>query len=180
MFGGKARSLSVANTGTDGRKDLPGEHGFRFFPAFYKHLPDTMMRIPDPSNISVFNNLVHATRILVARAGKPPLVLTARIPQNLEDWTFVFQESSAESECRSDEVLFFTDRVLTLLTSCPERRVAEYENISWWTFVDAANRSTAYQTLLGKGLTRSLVAVQAQQGSTRTVGYTFLQFSTDS
>jgi uncharacterized protein with NAD-binding domain and iron-sulfur cluster len=44
-FGGKARSLSAPNTGTDGRRDLPGEHGFRFFPAFYKHLPDTMMRI---------------------------------------------------------------------------------------------------------------------------------------
>lgn len=175
MFGGKARSLSVANTGTDGRKDLPGEHGFRFFPAFYRHLPDTMMRIPDPGNISVFNNLVHATRIHVARAGKPPLVLTARIPQNLEDWTFVFQEIFGGIGVPEHEVLFFTDRILTLLTSCPERRIAEYETIPWWTFIDAANRSAAYQTLLGKGLTRSLVAVRAQEGSTRTVGYTFLQ-----
>jgi uncharacterized protein with NAD-binding domain and iron-sulfur cluster len=175
VFGGKARSLSVSNTGTNGRRDLPGEHGFRFFPAFYKHLPDTMMRIPDASNTSVFNNLVHATRILLARAGKPPLVLTARIPQNLEDWALVFQEIFGGIGVPDNEVLFFTDRILTLLTSCPERRVTEYENIPWWTFVDAANRSTAYQTLLGKGLTRSLVAVQAQQGSARTVGYTFLQ-----
>ncbi len=175
VFGGKARSLSVANTGSGGRKDLPGEHGFRFFPAFYKHLPDTMTRIPDPSNGSVFNNLVHATRIQVARAGKPPLVLTARIPQNLEDWALVFQEIFGGIGVPDDEVLFFTDRILTLLTSCPERRIAEYENIPWWTFIDAANRSTAYQTLLAKGLTRSLVAVRAQEGSTRTVGYTFLQ-----
>ncbi|MGH9344313.1 MAG: hydroxysqualene dehydroxylase [Terriglobia bacterium] len=175
VFGGKARSLSVANSGTAGRKDLPGEHGFRFFPAFYKHLPDTMMRIPDASNVSVFNNLVHATRIQVARAGKPPLVLTARIPQNLEDWTLAFQEIFGGIGVPDDEVLFFTDRILTLLTSCPERRIAEYENIPWWTFIDAANRSAAYQTLLGKGLTRSLVAVRAQDGSTRTVGYTFLQ-----
>jgi uncharacterized protein with NAD-binding domain and iron-sulfur cluster len=175
VFGGKARSLSVANTGTDGRRDLPGEHGFRFFPAFYKHLPDSMMRIPDPSTVSVFNNLVHATRIDVTRAGKPPLVLTARIPQNLEDWTLVFRELFGGIGVPDDEVLFFTDRILALLTSCPERRLAEYENIPWWTFIDAANRSTAYQTLLGKGLTRSLVAVRAQEGSTRTVGYTFLQ-----
>lgn len=175
VFGGKARSLSVANTGTDGRKDLPGEHGFRFFPAFYKHLPDTMMRTPDPSNTSVFNNLVHATRIHVARAGKPPMVLAARIPQNLEDWALVFQEIFGGIGVPDDEVLLFKDRILTLLTSCPERRLAEYENIPWWTFIDAANRSTAYQTLLGKGLTRSLVAVRAQEGSTRTVGYTFLQ-----
>jgi len=46
VFGGKARSIPVPNTGVDGRKDLPGEHGFRFFPAFYKHIPDTMQRIP--------------------------------------------------------------------------------------------------------------------------------------
>ena len=25
---------------------LPGEHGFRFFPGFYRHVVDTMSRIP--------------------------------------------------------------------------------------------------------------------------------------
>lgn len=175
VFGGKARSLSVPKTGIDGHKDLPGEHGFRFFPAFYRHLPDTMMRIPDPANVSVYNNLVHATRIHVARAGKPPVVLSARIPQNPRDWALVFHDIFSGIGVPDDEVLFFTDRILTLLTTCPERRLSEYENIPWWTFIDAANHSTAYQSLLGKGLTRSLVAVRAQEGSTRTVGYTFLQ-----
>ncbi|MGD1098174.1 MAG: FAD-dependent oxidoreductase, partial [Bryobacteraceae bacterium] len=45
-FGGKARSIPVPNSTTPGRNPLPGEHGFRFFPSFYKHLPDTMKRIP--------------------------------------------------------------------------------------------------------------------------------------
>lgn len=175
MFGGKARSLSVPNTGTSGRKDLPGEHGFRFFPAFYRHLPDTMMRIPYPGNVSVFNNLVHATRIHVARAGQPPLILTARVPQNIEDWALAFKELFGGVGVPDDELLFFIDRILTLLTACPERRIAEYEQIPWWTFIDANNRSAAYQTLLGKGLTRSLVAVRAQESSTRTAGYIFLQ-----
>ena len=44
--GGKARSYGVAGTGTDGRHDLPAEHGFRFFPGYYKHLPDTLQQIP--------------------------------------------------------------------------------------------------------------------------------------
>ncbi len=165
----------MANTGKDGRKDLPGEHGFRFFPAFYRHLPDTMMRIPYQGNVSVFNNLVHATRIHVARAGQPPLILTARIPQNVEDWAISFKEIFSGIGVPDEEVLFFVDRLFTLLTSCDERRIAEYEEIPWWTFIDAANRSDAYQTLLGKGLTRSLVAVRAQEGSTRTVGYILLQ-----
>ncbi|MGI8958888.1 MAG: hydroxysqualene dehydroxylase [Bryobacteraceae bacterium] len=175
VFGGKARSLFVPNTGTAGRKDLPGEHGFRFFPAFYRHLPDTMMRIPYPGNVSVFNNLVHATRIHVARAGKPPLILTARVPQNIDDWGLAFKELFGGIGVPDNEVLFFIDRLFALLTTCPERRMAEYEQIPWWTFIDANNRSTAYQTLLGKGLTRSLVAVRAQEGSTRTAGYIFLQ-----
>ena len=33
-LGGKARSIPVAGTARDGRRDLPGEHGFRFFPGF--------------------------------------------------------------------------------------------------------------------------------------------------
>ena len=45
-LGGKARSMPVPGSGTDGRADLPAEHGFRFFPGFYRHLPDTMRRIP--------------------------------------------------------------------------------------------------------------------------------------
>jgi uncharacterized protein with NAD-binding domain and iron-sulfur cluster len=134
-----------------------------------------MMRIPYPGNVSVFNNLVHATRIHVARAGQAPLILTARVPQNIEDWALAFKELFGGIGVPNDEVLFFIDRIFTLLTACPERRIAEYEQIPWWTFIDANNRSAAYQTLLGKGLTRSLVAVRAQEGSTRTAGYIFLQ-----
>lgn len=53
LQGGKARSLNVPNSSTGGRKPLPGEHGFRFFPRFYKHLPDTLSRIPFPGNPQV-------------------------------------------------------------------------------------------------------------------------------
>ena len=71
-FGGKARSMSVAGPGTGGRKDLPGEHGFRFFPGFYKHITDTMRRIPfGDRGGNCADNLVQATRILLARAGRP-------------------------------------------------------------------------------------------------------------
>jgi uncharacterized protein with NAD-binding domain and iron-sulfur cluster len=45
-FGGKARSIPVPGSGTAGREDLPAEHGFRFVPGFYRHIPDTMAPIP--------------------------------------------------------------------------------------------------------------------------------------
>ena len=45
-WGGKARSQPVPGSGTNGRKDLPGEHGFRFYPRFYRHVVDMMKRTP--------------------------------------------------------------------------------------------------------------------------------------
>ena len=35
--GGKARSFPFPGSATQGRPPLPGEHGFRFFPGFYRH-----------------------------------------------------------------------------------------------------------------------------------------------
>ena len=81
VFGGKARSLSVAASGVGGRKDLPGEHGFRFFPGFYKQVTDTMSRIPFGTHSgNCRDNLVQATRILLARQGKRDPVWVGRFP----------------------------------------------------------------------------------------------------
>jgi 15-cis-phytoene desaturase len=175
VFGGKARSIPVFQSGQGRRKNLPGEHGFRFFPGFYRHLPDTMKRIPYPGKASVFENLVETTRIHVARAGQPPIILTARIPQNIDDWVGAIQEVFRGIGVPDEEVCFFAERMFVLLTSCSKRMDTEFERIPWWTFIDAANHSAAYQTLLGKGLTRSLVAVHAQEASARTAGTTLAQ-----
>jgi len=173
-FGGKARSIPVPNSATSGRSPLPGEHGFRFFPSFYKHLPDSMKRIPFAGK-SVFDNLVFSTRVQIARTGKLAFLEPTRFPETLNDWSTVFQSMFANLGIPDDEVLFFTDRLLVLLTTCQERRVAEYENIAWWDFIDAKNKSLNYQRYLGEGLTRSLVAMKAEISSTRTVGYIDLQ-----
>src|SRR5918996_2822388 len=83
--GGKARSIPYAGTGTGGRADLPGEHGFRFFPGFYRHLPDTMSRIP-VDDASVRDRLVGATRILLAQAGRQnEIIAPAHSPESLDD-----------------------------------------------------------------------------------------------
>src|SRR3954468_5694247 len=64
---GKARRMA-AIPGTGGRRALPGEHGFRFFPGFYKHVPDTMSRIPYRNQAQgVFDNLVVSTQLEIAR-----------------------------------------------------------------------------------------------------------------
>jgi 15-cis-phytoene desaturase len=134
-----------------------------------------MGRIPFGEKGTTAGNLVEATRILVPRAGAPAIDLVARLPQNTRDWTVALHAILKGTGVPDDETVFFIDRLLVLLTSCPDRRLAEYEQITWWDFIGAQSRSKAYETLLAQGLTRSLVALEAKEGSTRTVGYTLLQ-----
>ena len=74
IAGGKARSIPVIDdgSGASGHKRadagitsiqhrLPGEHGFRFFPGFYKHVIDTMRRIPSFDGRQVTDHLVPTT-----------------------------------------------------------------------------------------------------------------------
>jgi 15-cis-phytoene desaturase len=175
VLGGKARSIAVPNSGGNGRKPLPGEHGFRFFPGFYKHVTDTMRRTPYGANGNTFDNLSVATRILLARAGQTEITWLARCPTTVEDFRAFLVELFTPLGVPLDELSFFVSRLLIVATSCPERRLAEYENIPWWDFIAASRMSKTYQAYLGEGLTRSLVAMRAEESSTRTVGCTQLQ-----
>src|SRR6476660_4969407 len=70
VLGGKARSIPVPGSAQGGRADLPGEHGFRFFPGFYRHVTDTMRRTPYGAHGNTYENLTVATRMLLALAGQ--------------------------------------------------------------------------------------------------------------
>jgi uncharacterized protein with NAD-binding domain and iron-sulfur cluster len=175
VLGGKARSIPVAGSGVGGRFDLPGEHGFRFFPGFYRHVTDTMARIPYGAEGNTYDNLVVATRILLARAGLSEITWVARTPRNLEEFRVFLIGLLTPLGVPIDEVAFFVKRLLVVATTCRERRLAEYEDIPWWDFIEAPQMSQLYQRYLAQGMTRSLVAMRAEESSTRTVGYILLQ-----
>jgi 15-cis-phytoene desaturase len=175
VLGGKARSIPVPDSGGNGRLPLPGEHGFRFFPGFYKHVTDTMRRTPCGAHGNTFDNLRVATRILLARAGQTEITWLARRPRTLDDLRVFLMELFTPLGVSPDELSFFVNRLLMVATSCAERRLVEYENIAWWDFIAAPRMSKAYQAYLAQGLTRSLVAMRAEESSTRTVGITQLQ-----
>ena len=175
-FGGKARSMPAPGTGTAGRKDRPGEHGFRFFPGFYKHITDTMRRIPSgPGGASCADNLVLATRMLLARAGRADPVWVTRLPETHDDFRTALLALFDDLDLPKHEIVFFVTRVLGLATSCEERFHQEFEHISFWDFIDARTRSENYRRYLGQGMTRSMVAMRAEDSSTRTVGRILLQ-----
>jgi uncharacterized protein with NAD-binding domain and iron-sulfur cluster len=177
-LGGKARSIPVPDSGHDGRPALPGEHGFRFFPGFYKHLPDTMRRIPFGGQPrGVYDNLVQAGHFLLNAGPQKSHTLLVRFPRSVSDWRELLANiaNGHNFDIPDHELAFFVARLLTILTTCRERRLAEYEAIDWWQFIGAEDKSTAYQQYLAIGLTRSLVALKAREASTRTVGDILIQ-----
>lgn len=176
-FGGKARSVDVPRSGIDGRKPLPGEHGFRFFPSFYRHIFDTMRRIPYADNEEgVYDNLVETHTWMAARAGESELTLPLELPDTIEEWREVFDRFfGAGFGIPDDETRVFVDRLMTFMTSCDERRLEEYENTDWWEFIRADEMSEAYQRFHATGVTRGLVAMRPEESSTRTVATIYIQ-----
>ena len=176
-LGGKARSIPVAGTAAGGRKPLPGEHGFRFFPGFYHHVPDTMRRIPIKGNPNgVWNNLVDATETKSPRTqgradgtvfGIAPDPNEARTPEGMQR---ILMEELSGSGVPPQELAYFTSRVMVFLTSSDERRFGQWENVSWWDFIKAEDKSDEYKKVLARGLTRAVVAAKERKASTRTIG----------
>lgn len=183
IAGGKARSFPVPGSGTAGRRDLPGEHGFRFFPRFYRHVTDTMSRIPYGPGGTVVDNLVDTTRCQLARFGRHTVEVPARFPRTLRDIRVALDDLGrflgGDLGLSHDDLAFFGSKIWQIVTSCRERRMTDYEKIGWWDFIEAEHRSQAYQKLLGHGITRSLVAAKARSASTKTIGDIFVQLLFD-
>jgi geranylgeranyl pyrophosphate synthase/uncharacterized protein with NAD-binding domain and iron-sulfur cluster len=192
IAGGKARSVPVTDPGgghgghelqdtgiSSLNHHLPGEHGFRFFPGFYRHVVDTMARIPCRDGRSVADHLVPTSRCSITQYGKPVFDFPAIFPGSADDLVAVFrallQSVGPITELSVDDLAQFGARIWQILTSCSERRLAEYESLGWWQFIGAEHRSPAYQKFLATGITRSLVAAKARTASTRTIGDIFVQ-----
>jgi hypothetical protein len=150
---------------------LPGEHGFRFFPRFYRHLFDLMRRTPiltsngKESGQSTFDNLT----------GPPHQGFASQFPQTPGiDQNF--------------DHLQFSMRIQRYVTTCPARRAVEFEGISWLQYLLGWNPLTrtqlyVYSPAFVQGLKfsgRVLAAFDAEWGDARTNGNTFLQLELDS
>jgi uncharacterized protein with NAD-binding domain and iron-sulfur cluster len=181
VAGGKARSTRVPHSATGGHEPLPGEHGFRFFPGFYWHLPHTMLRIPSFDGRSVAEHLRPVDTMTFAFDKAPSYALPARRPTNWRELELVLRYIAALGDMgiSTDDLVFIWWQLWRILTSCTERRVESLERLSWWEYVDAANRSEEFRRLLVIGVTRNLVASRAEKANARTVGQVGIQLLLD-
>jgi geranylgeranyl pyrophosphate synthase/uncharacterized protein with NAD-binding domain and iron-sulfur cluster len=192
IAGGKARSIpvdvdapqssghEVFDAGVEMlQHQLPGEHGFRFFPGFYKHIIDTMRRVPSFDGAMVADHLVPTTRVGITQYENADFTMPAVFPASPGDVGVLLRDLllafSPVTGITQEDLAFFGGRIWQFLTSCAERRLGEYESVPWWDFVAAEERSAGYQKFLAAGITRSLVAAKARTASTRTIGDVFVQ-----
>jgi uncharacterized protein with NAD-binding domain and iron-sulfur cluster len=177
-LGGKARSIPTDLPVSGRRRPLPGEHGFRFFPGFYHHVPDTMRRIPSGANPNgVHDNLVSAPLAVISLQGQEDLTLPfgftpatpgALTPQAMAE-SFV-AAMKLGGRVPPNELAVFIQRLAVFFSSCDERRFGQWEHTSWMDFVKAQGKSEGYRRLLARGLTRGLVAAKEEVASARTIG----------
>lgn len=177
-LGGKARSIPVAGTATGGRRELPGEHGFRFIPGFYWNLPDTLRRIPFPGNAKgTWNNLVSLPEVRYAFQGRGDLVVPLEIPSS-EYWTAaqlwqavtrLLNGVGVAAALPPHELAFFSEKLHVYLTSSDARRFGQWEHMSWWEYVAAESKSQNYKDFIGE-LGLGFVAARGQLASARTMG----------
>ncbi|MCF6524481.1 FAD-dependent oxidoreductase [Streptomyces sp. JJ36] len=174
-LGGKSRSIPVPGTGTGGRRDLPGEHGFRFVPGFYHNLPETLARIPaaDGSG-SVHDHLEPLAGVLYSRiGGREDLQFESNpdgLPSVEEFQRFLIALFQQFTALPAHETAFFARQMAVFATSGDLRRNGEWEQTPWMEFLRAERMSEEFRKMFAEGMTTHLVASRPDVASTRATG----------
>ena len=181
FMGGKASSVRTPK----GKRLLPAEHGFRFYPAWYRHLPDTMKRIPfhgkrDFSSASVFDNLVTVEKDLLAWYDRDPISVLMHIPRSTEQAKTVaaFANDLGRLGLASGEIAYFGHCMAKYAVMSEAERIAKLEPVTWWDYLDADNKSQTYRDLIA-ATTRLMVAAKAEEASAYTIGKLALRTFSD-
>lgn len=166
---------------------IPGEHGYRYFPRFYRNLFNTMKRTPvldangHATGETAFDRLVPTEAVDVA--SKPPYEGPRAIPirgvRTLEGLRRLIADLLQREELRipARDVLRFTAKMIQYATSSEQRRRL-YEKQTWHAFVDLRRYGKEMQDLLN--LTpEALVGMNAKETDARTQGTILLQLMLD-
>ncbi len=176
-------------------RSVAGEHGFRFFPAYYLHTWDLLTRIPvyqcvaqaggdlcwQPSSRTVMDNVRRVTTQGTTVDGKPSLVFPREAPRTLAEFLTATSQLN-ELGFTPIDVAAFMSRLFRYLVTSPLRRAAELQNLSAYDFFigrDAtADRRFFYTPqfdALLLEMPRVLAAFDSHWGDARTNLTTYLQ-----
>lgn len=165
---------------------LPAEHGFRFFPSFYRHLFDTMKRTPiskpkesETGARTVYDNLVAVESLGFAREGRRTSFLMPRRPAaSFEEFRRSFEKMLGELEWSGEDLARFSLKLFEYATSSTRRRNDEYERMSWSDFVDLPSYTPTMQEHIEYG-PQMMLSLRGSHSDARTQGNTVIQLLLD-
>lgn len=173
---------------------VAGEHGFRFFPAYYLHIWDLFQRIPvysraeqagevcwTPSSRTVMDNVRRVVTQGTTVDGKPSLVFPRERPRTPAELLTAAGQLNELGFSVAD-VQTFVSRLLRYLVTSPLRRAAELQDLSAYDFFIGRDATTArryhytqrFDALL-REMPRVLAAFDSRWGDARTNLTTYLQ-----
>jgi hypothetical protein len=177
---------------------LPGEHGFRFFPALYRHVFDTLRRIPvrgEGQNFgdvyrTVYDNLVptESNWLQVADNDLRPRSKAAserevvrfprRLRGSLREVFDALNDMQTELGYTARDVELLKLRLFKYMTSCRRRRNEQYEGMSWANFMGLSDLSPACRQDMERA-PQLLAAMTAKESDARTQGNLATQLMLD-
>lgn len=175
---------------------VAGEHGFRFFPAYYLHTWDMFQRIPvyeyvpapdgqlswEPTTRTVMDNVRRVITQGTTVEGKPSLVFPREAPRSPAEFLSVVGQLAGLGFTPQD-VGTFVSRLIRYLVTSPPRRATELQNLSAYDFLVGRDTPAglpryAYSPLFDKLLLempKVLAAFDSRWGDARTNLTTYLQ-----
>jgi hypothetical protein len=174
---------------------VAGEHGFRFFPAYYLHIWDLFQRIPvysraeqsggdvcwTPTSRTVMDNVRRVVTQGTTVEGKPSLVFPRERPRTPAE-LLTAAGQLAELGFTAGDVQTFVSRLLRYLVTSPLRRASELQDLSAYDYFigrDATMDRRFYYTprfdALLREMPRVLAAFDSRWGDARTNLTTYLQ-----
>ncbi|MEZ4298150.1 MAG: FAD-binding protein [Polyangiaceae bacterium] len=188
QVGGMARTQWTPPPGATDRSVLiPGEHGYRLFPSFYRHVFDTMKRtplstpIPIPGlRLTAFDQLQPTfQQVFATRQRFVPLARSR--PRSLEAFRREYMSLTEGLGFSRRDLSRFFFKLLRYLMACSARREKEYERVSLLELFGADQEGYYSERMarLMRATPQALVAMDAERCDARTQGNVYLQLLLD-
>jgi outer membrane protein OmpA-like peptidoglycan-associated protein len=173
---------------------LPGEHGYRFFPSFYRHLFDTMKRtqvfeyieyqagvgseeLLQGGRTTVYERLRPTTEQEVRLSDRSHFTIPRSSPKSVPEAMRLLHDVASKLEMTDADVMALQLRLLQYMSTGRERRRG-YSYVSWSEYLKAHERSEQFRKYLENSSTL-LLAMNASEGDARTHGSVTTQMLLD-
>lgn len=160
-------------------RQLPGEHGFRFFPRHYENLYEMMRRVPEVdvhghlnTLHTLFDNLKPTGEQALGLPCKGRVPLLRRRARSLDEIHRAAKSFFEKTDVTARDTRWFQFAMLKFMLSGRKRRWGEYNDVSWRDFIgfDVPGRFTEAMKAQIGAAAQSLLAYSVAEADAHSYG----------